>query len=202
MVTIGIELNHVVRNINKQLLKYYQKAFDQELEIDDIDDKTDVIKDVLKFDSESQKWNFMYVDYPYEIFGCANTMEKNLGSKIVNWVASLEDYEGEDVRAIFYSLDEGELSIQSTLFFLSKVGSRVREVIFPKSIEEVYDKCDVIISARKDFFREEKREGKKCVLIKRELNKGCEANAFLSYDNLSSLFEDKEFLDKITKQNN
>ena len=38
MIRIGIELNDVVRNVNKQILKYYQKDIDPTLDLDDIDD--------------------------------------------------------------------------------------------------------------------------------------------------------------------
>ena len=38
-MTIGIELNHVVRNINRQMLKYYSKDIDPSLDIEEIDDK-------------------------------------------------------------------------------------------------------------------------------------------------------------------
>ena len=42
MLTIGIELNHVVRNINRQILKNYAKEFDPSLEWEDLDDKVDI----------------------------------------------------------------------------------------------------------------------------------------------------------------
>ena len=43
-MTIGIELNHVVRNINRQMLKYYSKDIDPSLDIEEIDDKEDVLE--------------------------------------------------------------------------------------------------------------------------------------------------------------
>ena len=42
MLTIGVELNHVVRNINKQILKYYAKEFDPSMDWEEMDDKCDV----------------------------------------------------------------------------------------------------------------------------------------------------------------
>ena len=38
MKTIAIELNHVVRNINKQLIKYYKRNFDNSLDDENIDE--------------------------------------------------------------------------------------------------------------------------------------------------------------------
>ena len=197
MLTIGVELNHVVRNINKQIIKYYAKEFSPETDIDEIDDNEDVFKTFAKFNSNYEKNNFIFIDYPYEIFGCASTMEKKLAVKITNWLTDISNIEDEDIRIVFYSLNEGELSIQSTYFFLSKIGTRVRKVFFPKNIDEVWDECDVVITARDEFFEKEIPEGKKVVLINRPFNKEAKDKAFLNYDNLSEIITDEDFFNKL-----
>ena len=197
MITIGVELNHVVRNINKQIIKYYAKEYAPDVEPDDIDDREDVLKTFAKFDSKYERNNFIFIDYPYEIFGCANTMEKKLAVKITNWLTDISNIEDEDIRIIFYSMNEEAITIQSTFFFLSKIGTRVRKVIFPKSIEEVWEECDVVITARDEFFEKEIPEGKKVVLINRPFNKDCKDKAFLNYDNLSEIITDEEFFNKL-----
>lgn len=197
MITIGVELNHVVRNINKQIIKYYAKEYAPDVDPDDIDDREDVLKTFAKFDSKYEKNNFIFIDYPYEIFGCANTMEKKLAVKITNWLTDISNIEDEDIRIIFYSMNEEAITIQSTFFFLSKIGTRVRKVIFPKSIEEVWEECDVVITARDEFFEKEIPEGKKVVLINRPFNKDCKDKAFLNYDNLSEIITDEEFFNKL-----
>ena len=146
MLRIGIELNDVVRNINKQYLKYYQKAFDESLDIDGIDDRDDVLS-ILNFKNQKEKDDFIYTDYPYEIFGCADSMEKGLAMNLRVWTESLSDIEDDDVRLSFYSLDEGGLTIQSTYFFLSKLGTRARKMFFPVKINEIWEECDVVITA-------------------------------------------------------
>lgn len=197
MLTIGIELNHVIRNINKQIVKYYAKEFAPEVDPDDVDDKEDVLKTFAKFNSNYERNNFIYIDYPYEIFGCASTMEKKLAVKITNWLTDISNIEDEDIRIIFYSMNEEAITIQSTFFFLSKIGTRVRKVIFPKTIEEVWEECDVVITARDEFFEKEIPDGKKVVLINRPFNKDCRDKAFLNYDNLSEIISDKEFFNKL-----
>ena len=194
MLTIGVELNHVVRNVNKQLLKYYQKEFDPSLEIEDLDDRVDVISKYMKFKSKKQKYDFIYIDYPYEIFGCAGTSENKLAAKITNWLVNISNIEEEDIRIVFYSLNEDALAIQSTFFFLSKIGARVRKVFFPKTVKEVWDECDVVITANNQMFEEEIPEGKKVVLIDREFNKENQEKAFLHYGNLSEAIDDNNFL--------
>ena len=197
MLTIGVELNHVVRNINKQILKYYAKEFDPSMDWDELDENVDVFEKYCKFKSKYEKNNFIYIDYPYEIFGCANTVEKKLAVKITNWLSEITNIEDEDIRIIFYSLDEDALTIQSSFFFLSKIGSRVRKVIFPKSIEEVWDECDAVITARNEFFEKEVPDGKKVVLINRDFNKDNKDKAFLNYDNLSDVINDNNFFNKL-----
>ena len=197
MITIGVELNHVVRNINKQIIKYYAKEYAPDVDPDDIDDREDVLKTFAKFDSKYERNNFIFIDYPYEIFGCANTMEKKLAVKITNWLTDISNIEDEDIRIIFYSMNEEAITIQSTFFFLSKIGTRVRKVIFPKSIEEVWEECDVVITARDEFFEKEIPEGKKVVLINRPFNKDCKDKAFLNYDNLSEIITDEVFFNKL-----
>ena len=197
MITIGVELNHVVRNINKQIVKYYAKEYALDVDLDDIDDREDVLKTFAKFDSKYERNNFLFIDYPYEIFGCANTMEKKLAVKITNWLTDISNIEDEDIRIIFYSMNEEAITIQSTFFFLSKIGTRVRKVVFPKSIEEVWEECDVVITARDEFFEKEIPEGKKVVLINRPFNKDCKDKAFLNYDNLTEIITDEEFFNKL-----
>lgn len=199
MLTIGVELNHVVRNINKQILKCYAKEFDPSMDWDELDDHVDVFDNYCKFKSKYEKNNFLYVDYPFEIFGSANTAEKKLAVKITNWLSDITNIEDEDIRIIFYSLDEDALTIQSSFFFLSKIGARVRKVIFPKKLEEVWDECDVVITARNEFFEKETPEGKKVVLINRDFNKENKEKAFLNYDNLSDVINDNEFFNKVGK---
>ena len=197
MLTIGVELNHVVRNINRQILKYYAKEFDPSMDWEELDDKVDVIEKYTNFKSKFEKNNFIYIDYPYEIFGCANTMEKKLAVRITNWLSDITNIEDEDIRIIFYSLDEDALTIQSTYFFLSKIGARVRKVIFPKTIDELWKECDAVITARNEFFERETPEGKKVILINRDFNKEHKDEAFLNYDNLSDVIDDNNFFNKI-----
>ena len=196
MLRIGIELNDVVRNINRQYLKYYQKAIDQSFDIDDIDDKKDVLS-MLKFSSQNEKDEFIYTEYPYEIFGCADSMEKNLAARMRAWTERLSDIEDDDVRLSFYSLEEGGLTIQATYFFLSKLGTRARKVFFPIKIDEVWEECDVVITANEKLFNNVP-EGKKIVLINREKNSEFRDRAQLNYDSLVELMNDNMFFSKIT----
>lgn len=190
-------MNHVVRNINRQILKYYAKEYDPTMDWEELDDKVDVLERYCKFDSKHEKNKFIYIDYPFEIFGCANVAEKNLAVKITNWLSEITNIEDEDIRIVFFSMNEEALTIQSSFFFLSKMGCRVRKVIFPKTIDEVFDECDVVVAASKEFLDGDVREGKKVVLINRDFNEDKKDKAFLSYANLSEIIDDNNFFKKV-----
>lgn len=199
---IGIEINHVLRNINKQVLKFYQKAFDPSLDIDDID--TTIDEDVwktAKFDSEKERRNFVYIDYPFEIFGSANASEKNLGGKFTVWLEDIEDMDEEEpIEVCMFSRNEEALTLQSTYFFLSKFGCRSREILMPVDEKELYNKFDAIISYDRDFLRNGPETLKK-VLITRGHGTDDDTEFDASYEKMSELMEDKDFFSKITKKN-
>lgn len=196
-ITIGIELNHVVRNINKQILKYYNKEFNKDWDIEEMDTTDDALK-LAKFNSKQEKYNFFYIDYSYELFGCAELVEKWLSVNITNWLSDIEDIEDKDIRVVFYSMNEANLTIQSTYFFLSKIGARVRKVLFPRNIDEVWDECDVVITANKEFLESDVPQDKKVVLINKPFNTEVKDKAYASYDSLNEVIQDKDFFDKIS----
>ena len=115
--------------------------------------------------------------------------------KITNWLTDISNIEDEDIRIVFYSLNEEALTIQSTFFFLSKIGTRVREVFFPKTIDEIWDKCDVVITAN-DEVLSSKPNDKKAVKIIRKWNTDSESD--MEYESLTSVIEDEKFIDRIT----
>ena len=196
MLTIGIEINDVIRNIKKQILKYYQKDYDNSLDLDNIDDKEDILKKYIDFGGQSKFKEFMYIDYPYEIFGCAKVVDKDLASELTKWMYNLTNYEDDEIRVVYYSLDEEAISIQSTFFFLSRIGTRVREVIFPSSMDELKGKFDAMITANSEVINKF-NNFTRIVKINREWNENDEC--FLNYDSMLDIINDKDFIKKITK---
>jgi hypothetical protein len=202
MIRIGIELNHVVRNINKQILKYYQKDIDPSLDLDDVDEKDDAFK-YAKFETLTDKNDFIYIDYPYEIFGCAKTMTKDIPMLMNNWLSELTNYEDDDVEISFFSLNEDSLTIQSTYFFLSKIGTRVRKIVFPKKFEDIKDDYDVIITGNNKLINEHLKGNKNIytILISNKTTKENENEESVNaiYGSLESVIKDEKLLDNLHK---
>jgi hypothetical protein len=207
MIRIGIELNDVVRNINKQILKYYKKDIDPSLDLDEVDEKDDVFK-YAKFDSNKSRNEFIYIDYPYEIFGCAKTMTKDLQVEMNNWLNELTNYEDDNVEIYFYGLNEESLTIQSSYFFLSKIGTRVRKVIFPRDLNDLTKDTDVIVTANKkvvDFL--DGKKGIYSILLNNNINSECKDKTNANYDSLSDVIKDEGLLNTLhefvlNKENN
>ena len=193
---IGIELNNIVRDLNKQIIKYYKKDINQSFDDKNVNYNVTNVIDSIDFKSKKAKFEYMYVDYPYEIFGCATTTHRNLAVTINNWLISLGNKEDDRYDVKLFSLKEEALSIQSTYYFLSKIGCRVREMFFPKDGIEMWDKCDVIITLNERII-DNKPEGKVVVLINKDDNKNLQGKVDLHYDSLFDLISDTEFINKV-----
>ncbi len=194
MIKIGIELNHVVRNINKQILKYYSKDIDPSLDLDEIDEKDDVFTHV-NFPNRKAMNEFIYIDYPYEIFGCAKAMSSDLPGSINKWLYELTNYEDDDVEVFYYSLNEDALTIQSSYFFLSKIGTRVRKVMFPTSYMQAINAADVIVTANDEVLKA--ADGKYKIRIKTNFNSDSTDDVNDVYDSLEEMMKDDELLNKL-----
>lgn len=199
---IGIEISHVLRNINQQILRYYKKGFDPSLDIESVDSTNDEeVWNAAKFDTKRERLNFLYVDYPFEIFGAANAAEKNLGGLFTVWLEEIEDMDfDEPIEICMFSRGEEALTLQSTYFFLSKFGCRSREVLMPQDETDLYDKFDAIISCDRQFL-DKAPESTKTVLITRGHGTDRDDKFDAVYKTMSEIIKDKHFFEKIANGN-
>lgn len=199
MIRIAIELNHVYRAINTQILKYYQKGIDENFdEFDEIKPEEVEIEKMLNFENDKQKYNFMFIDYPFEIFGCGKTVDNDLPAYFNEWLENLSDEDDETYEVMFFSINEKDLSIQSSYFFLAKTGTRCRKVIFPKDSSEIWNEADVVITVNENVINT-KKDNKKSILIKKDYNENLVSKSDFVYNSLIDIINDKDFLNKINK---
>ena len=196
-IRIGIDLDHVVRDINRQIVKYYQKDIDNSIDLDEVDYSDDVINKVCHFKSKKQMDVFLYDDYPLEVFGHAGQVTRNLSRDLNLWMEKLTNQEDYDVEIFFFSMKEYNLTIQSSYFFLAKIGSRVRKVVFPKTFEELAEYGDVFITAYEENAKELNKRGKKIIYIDTKFNKGGKKYSNLGYRSFREFLDDEEKLNKI-----
>lgn len=189
---IGIEMNNIIRDINRQMVKYYKKDIVKDFDDENINYNVTDIFPSLVFSNKNDRFNFLYEDYPFEVFGCAQTMSKNLANTINNWIYRMSN-QSTRVDVSCFSLKEEALSIQSSYYFLSKSGIRVRETYYPKDGAEMWDICDVIITINERIVMT-KPEGKKVVLIRKDDNQYLEKYADLVVDSLDELLNTPKWL--------
>ena len=196
-MVFAIELNNIVRDINTQIVKYYKKDIDKTFDDSELKKKCNNFIPKIPFKTKKDRNKFMYEDYPYEIFGCARVMERNIVNSIIEFEDKLNDLDdGNTYEVIHFSLKEIALTIQSSFYFLSKIGSRVRKVLFPKNGKDIWNECDVAITTNESIVKS-KPKGKVVILIRTIDNTNAEEKADLVYDKLSDLLNDDDFISKI-----
>lgn len=185
---ICITLDDVIRAKTLQFGKIYKKYIDPEIDLDSLDLSSGDLQEIFGFESKENFNDFLYKDYAFEIFAEATTTDKMVDKKLNLWHLSLEDRE-EDVELIIANPREFNFSIGYTCFFLSKIAPHTREIYFPKNTLDIWDKCDVLITADKALL-ENKPEGKTSIKIEMPYNEGINAN--FTYSSLMEMLNDKE----------
>lgn len=195
---ICVTLDDVIRAKSRQFFKIYKKCgFDPHFEIPDEEAfTTNSLSGICHFESVEDYQKFLYTDYPFEIFGEAEVMEKMLDKNFNLWCLALSDDDDleEDIEIMLGNPMEFNASIGYTHFFLSKIATRVRETCFPSDSLTLWDKCDVMITADPNLITN-KPEGKKCVKINMPYNKDLPCD--VEYDSLSDFINDKEWYKKL-----
>lgn len=193
---ICFTLDDVIRAKTRQFGKILAKS--RGLEEDayaDIEITTNNLGKVFEFESTTDYQEFLYKDYPFEVFAEAPVMERMLDKRFNLWTLDIENKEGcEDIEFMLANPFEFNASIGYTCFFLSQIATRIREFYFPKNSSDIWNKCDVLVTADPKLLAE-KPEGKKSVKIEAPYNKDSEAD--LTYESLSKLIEDEEFTEKL-----
>lgn len=188
---IAIDLNDVIRAYTNQFASYYKKGIDRTFDTEELDVWTNELREVFPFESKQDYLEFLYNDYAYEIFGCAQTTNRNLGARFTDWCNELQDM--DDVPELcIVSTGEYDKTIGSTHFFLYKLANKVREVHLLLKNDNVWDKCDVLITANPNLLSL-KPENKVSVKIDTSYNADVESdftfNSFMDFMNDGYIIE-------------
>lgn len=174
---IAIDINDTIRDNLYQFRKVYQKFIDPtfEIELEDISDYD--FYNIFPFENRDAYNEFKYVDCPFELYARAECCDKNLLIKLNDWLNNtLRDFEEEDIPNVMYvSPMEMGLTIQSTLGFLNRICTRVREYYFPTDSLTIWDRCDILITANPKLI-ENCPENKTVLVVTTPYNKNIESN--------------------------
>ena len=199
---IGITIDGVVRDfITKFELVYdkYYPVIDEETG-ENISIERD-IKDLelykyFKFsgDTPSQEKTelnkFMYVDASLEIFGHAGEVKLN-SVEYLNQLHNLIEDMGHTPIIISKELNNSK---PATLFFLSKLSSKVNNIIFVRDFDKKWDHVDILITANPTTL-DTKPRSKVSIKVINHYNKDCESDYTII--DLKELVDDKKILEKV-----
>lgn len=193
---IAIDLNDVIRAYTAQFASYYKKNIDRTFNTDDVDVWTIDLKEVFPFESKQAYLEFLYNDFAYEIYGCAQTMHRNLSSRFTDWCKEIENVDNVPELCII-STGEYDKTIGSTHFFLNKIATKVRETHLLLKEDDVWDKCDVLITANPKLLML-KQENKISVKIDTSYNIDSESD--FEFDSFMDFMNDLEIIEKINNK--
>ena len=193
---ICFTLDDVIRAKTVKIGLVYKKFVDPDIDLDALEFDTNDYQRIFGFSDPAEYERFLYVDYPFEIFGEAGVTTKGIDKELMLWHVGLQDFEDieEPIEVMIANPFEFNASIGCTCFFLSKMATRIREFYFPTDSSTIWDRCDVLVTADPKLIAG-KPEGKICVKIDMPYNEGLDAD--LTYDVLSDALKDNDFLKKI-----
>ena len=196
---IAIDINDVIRDFSQNFVRYYIEGYNHEYDLSDFEFWTNDMEALFPFKSERDFHNFLYNDFAFELFARCDVKERGLETKLNKWLEDvIADIDtDEPIEVMLVSTKEYGNSIGYTYFFLSKLGTKIREIYFPTHSEKIWDRCDVLITAN-PLLLDLKPEGKKSIKIKAEYNKDNEAD--YTYTSLSSFLEEKNNTEILLKQ--
>jgi hypothetical protein len=136
------------------------------------------------FSNNEELFNFMYEEYPMELFGHAPSTEMTSFNILNDLYFELRD----EYELLIVSNELGR-SKPSTLFFLSKFGCLLEKVSFFSEItkENMWDQVDILLTANPDLLLE-KPNGK--IVVKyntpynKHINSELEISSLSEFDNI------------------
>jgi len=152
-------------------------------------------KEVTLLSPEDVFNEFMYVEYVYQIFGGAPEAYRNLSADFQIFHKKYS----EDYDLILVSKDN-PIVVPSTLFFLSKIKTKISTIKFVKSSEEMWNSCDILITTDPDIVNSEVPKDKSLVKFSRPYNSESEVDGdFLQLCDLVDEENKKEKVNKFKK---
>lgn len=196
---IAIDLNDVVRDFTYNFLLWFVKGYDHQYDPDNFNEETNDMELALPFKTTRAYEKFVYEDYSFELYGKCPLCTKKLTEQLNSWTEQTIKDIDSDVDVMFVSPMEYGSSIGNTYFFISKLGTKIREVYLPSDSKTIWDKCDVLITANPTLLKE-KPENKTTIKIRKEYNKDCDAD--FEYETLSLFLTDEKIIEKLLENSN
>lgn len=138
---------------------------------------------------------FMYEDFVFEIHASAPIMYKGMDLHINNFYLKY----GNNIDFTLFSI-ENRFSIPPTLFFLSKMSSRFKNISFVDKALDMWNDIDILITTDPEILSFGVPWGKKLIKLNRPYNENIKAGS-LEVLQIADLIDNVDF-EKIIKYKN
>jgi len=196
---VGITIDGVIRDFITKFESVYDKYYPVDIdeseeeteELPERDIKTLDLLDYFEFSGGTKELNeFMYVDAALEIFGHAGEVKLNSVEHLNQLHNIIEDL-GHTPIVISKELNNSK---PATLFFLSKLSSKINNIIFVRDYDKKWDHVDILITANPETLKI-KPSGKISIKVINEYNKNIDSDYTLV--DLKELLDDRNTLEKV-----
>ena len=196
---VGITIDGVIRDFITKFESVYDKynplpVEEGEEEIVETPERNIKSLDLLEyfdFSGGTKQLNeFMYVESSLEIFGHAGETKLN-SVEHLNQLHNLIEDMGHTPIVISKELNNSK---PATLFFLSKLSSKVNNIIFVRDFDKKWDHVDILITANPTTL-DTKPRSKVSIKVINHYNKDCESDYTII--DLKELVDDKKILEKV-----
>ena len=181
-MVIGITVNGVLRDTLQKVISLYNRQNETELDVEEL--KSLNLLEYLKFETEEELLEWMYVECPMEIFGNGLAFRDNIFNTLNTFYKDFRDE-----HEIIIVSEEIEKSKSATLFFLAKYGCLIDNIKF-FGLNSFYDKAwedvDMLITTDSQLLQK-KPENKKSIKIEDRFNK--EINSDFTISELEQIFD-------------
>jgi hypothetical protein len=193
---IAIDVNGVLRDTLGKMEQVYQKFFIDDYIMEEGEEKFEYKMNLpvtsenfikhFEFPSNDKFYDFLYVDFPMNIFGHAPSVNPNTFT-ILNDIY-------QDLRTnqeIWVISEEVQKSKPATLFFLSKYGCLIENYLFYSEItfDRVWENFDIILTSNPKLLKTKPR-GKKTIKVATDYNSDFDSDYTInSLDEFTKLYE-------------
>ena len=196
---VGITIDGVVRDFITKFESVYDKYYpieegteneEQEEVKERVIDTLDLLEHFNFKEGEEELNKLLYVDASLEIFGHAGEVKLNSVEHLNQLHNIIEDM-GHTPVVISKELNNSK---PATLFFLSKLSTKVNNIIFVRDYDKKWDHVDVLITANPTTLNS-KPNDKISIKVINHYNKNCDSDYTIV--DIKELLDDKKLLGKI-----
>jgi hypothetical protein len=196
---VGITIDGVVRDFITKFESVYDKYYpieegteneEQEEVKKRVIDTLDLLEHFNFKEGEEELNKLLYVDASLEIFGHAGEVKLNSVEHLNQLHNIIEDM-GHTPVVISKELNNSK---PATLFFLSKLSTKVNNIIFVRDYDKKWNHVDVLITANPTTLNS-KPNDKISIKVINHYNKNCDSDYTIV--DIKELLDDKKLLGKI-----